>query len=91
MSHPIIFRSYGAGAIILSSLVYKHFVPTGLRRAFQQGRNNYMKTLQLRMLMLLLVLCIAPILIRAQHKSGDVTLEPYIFEAQNKEKVEAEL
>src|SRR6185503_4946974 len=50
-----------------------------------------MKTLQLRMLMLLLVLCIAPILIRAQHKSGDVTLEPYIFEAQNKEKVDAEL
>lgn len=39
-----------------------------------------------------LVLCIAPTLVGAnQHKSGDVDLEPYLFEAQNGQKVEAEL
>jgi pimeloyl-ACP methyl ester carboxylesterase len=44
------------------------------------------------MLMLLLVFCVAAKLSSAtQHKSGDVTLEPYIFEAQNGQKVEAEL
>ena len=31
MTHPIIFRSYGACPIILGPIVYKHFVPTGLR------------------------------------------------------------
>ena len=43
--------------------------------------------------MLLLVFCLAPKLVRAdQHKSGDVTLEPYIFETQDGQtKVEAEL
>lgn len=51
-----------------------------------------MNTLHLRLLMLLFVFCMAPKLSSAdQHKSGDVTLEPYIFEAQNGQKVEAEL
>ena len=31
MTHPIIFRSSGACPIILEPIVYKHFVPTGLR------------------------------------------------------------
>ena len=31
---PDIFRSYGACPIIWGSIVYKHFVPTGLRSSF---------------------------------------------------------
>ena len=49
-------------------------------------------TIQLRMLVLLIVLCITPKLVGAdQHKSGDLQLEPYLFEAQDGHKVEAEL
>jgi hypothetical protein len=36
VTHPLIFRSSGAGPIMWRPLVYKHFVPTG-RRTFQQA------------------------------------------------------
>ena len=41
--------------------------------------------------MFLLAFCIAPVSVRAQHKSGDLKLEPYIFETQNGQKVDSEL
>src|SRR5713101_5272594 len=31
VTHPIIFRSYGACPIMWGPIVYKHFVPSGLR------------------------------------------------------------
>jgi pimeloyl-ACP methyl ester carboxylesterase len=44
------------------------------------------------MLVLLIVLCLTPKLVGAdQHKSGDLGLEPYLFETQDGHKVEAEL
>ena len=51
-----------------------------------------MNTLHVRMLMLLLVFCMAPKLVSAaQNQSGDLKFEPYVFESQSGQKVDAEL
>jgi hypothetical protein len=50
VTHPIIFRSYGACPIIWGPIVYKHFIPTGLRPfssklSFYRGQEQHTRAL----------------------------------------------